>query len=140
MKIDQNEFISNNNRNEQKTERLYCALGSEDFVDDDGFPRLELETESLCAKALPNKPTKHFGDKRGNDYRYYIRMDADQELFNPIEILSTVKDKKNNHFINSTCKSTRDFKEVSPSIFDKYTKYLKSKDLRWLKEAQRELV
>ena len=140
MRIDQNEFISNNSKNEQKTERLYCAVGFEDFVDEHGFPRLKLETEDLCAKALPDKPTKHFGDKRGRDYRYYIRMDADQELFNPIQILSTVKDKKNNHFINSVCKSTKDFKEVSPSIFNKYTKYLQSKDLRWLKEAQRELV
>lgn len=140
MRIDQNEFISNNSNHKAKTERLYCALGFEDFVDDEGFPRLKLETENLCAKALPNKPTKHFADQRGNDYRYYIRMDADQELFNPIQILSTVKDKKNNHFINSVCKSTKDFKEVSPSIFNKYTKYLQSKDLRWLKEAQRELV
>ena len=140
MRIEQTEFISNNSNHKAKTERLYCALGFEDFVDDEGFPRLKLETENLCAKALPNKPTKHFADQRGNDYRYYIRMDADQELFNPIQILSTVKDKKNNHFINSVCKSTKDFKEVSPSIFNKYTKYLQSKDLRWLKEAQRELV
>ena len=140
MRIDQSQFVSDNTNRTPKQERLYCVLGSEDFTDDKGYPRCESDESKVCAKATPDKPTKHFGDERGNDYRYYIRMDADQELFNPVNLLSSVKDKKNNHFINSVCKSTSSFKEVAPSVFNKYIEYLKSKDIRWLKEAQRELV
>lgn len=140
MKINREEFAVETINAKEKIVKFYVVQGQHDFLDGEGYPRANQEKNEVCAKAIPDKPTKHFGDSRGSDYRYYIRMDADQELFNPVKILSTVKNKKNNHFINSVCKNTNAFKEVTPTIFSKYIEYLKSKDIRWLKEAQRELV
>lgn len=142
MRVNKSQFVTNSGSSDtkEKVNKYYVLQGIEDFLDDYGYPRSNDYSDNVCAKAVADKPTKHFGDTRGKDYRYYIRMDADQELFNPVQILSSVKDKKSNHFINSVCKSTDSFKEVSPSIFNSYIEYLKSKDIRWLKDAQRELI
>ena len=122
-----------------KPNLFYVVAGTEDYVDDHNYPRATSLDDRVYAKAVADKPTKHFNNNRGLDYRYYIRMSPNRQLINPIEILSTVKDKPSYHYINSVCKSEDSFQEVTPFVFSKYITYLQTKDIRWFKEAQREI-
>lgn len=123
---------------EQNTE-AYCLVGHEDFTDDKGNPRITNDQDNrVMAIAIPNKPSKHMINTQ-MQYRFYIRMNNDETIHNPVPIASTVKDKKPFDFINNTCKGGSSFKEVSQSVFDKYVTFLKTKNNRWLNAAQREL-
>lgn len=119
--------------------KFYCLLGNEDYIDDDGFPRSKLEDNKVTAKIIFSKKTKHFADSHKSYGRYYIKLDPNSKIFNPKQILSSVKDKDSLNFINNVCKNEWAFKEVTPQIFQKYIMFLKTKNLSWLKDAQRDL-
>jgi hypothetical protein len=124
---------------EQKT-ALYCLIGNEDFIDDNGNPRISSEDNpKIMAKAIPNKPSKHMGTADKMQLRFYIRTKQNDIIYNPVTIASSVKDKEAFDFINNTCKGGVSFKEVPQSVFDKYISFLKTKNIRWLNAAQREL-
>jgi|APCry1669188879_1035177.scaffolds.fasta_scaffold37010_4 hypothetical protein len=117
----------------------YCLINNQDFIDDKGNPRITNDQDNrVMARAIPNKPSKHMTNTQ-MQYRFYIKMDNNITIHNPIVLASSVKDKKPFDFINNTCKSGSIFKEVSQSIFDKYITFLKTKNTRWLNAAQREL-
>ena len=81
-----------------KPNLFYVVAGTEDYVDEDNYPRSTSLDDRVYAKAVADKPTKHFHNNRGLDYRYYIRMSPNRQLINPIDILSTVKDKLRTHY------------------------------------------
>lgn len=117
----------------------YGLMGNEDFIDDKGNPRISNDQDKrVMARAIPNKPSKHMVNTQ-MQYRFYLKINNDNTIHNPINIASSVKDKKPFDFINNTCKSGSDFKEVSQSVFDKYITFLRTKNNRWLNAAQREL-
>lgn len=119
---------------------LYCLVGNEDFIDDDGNPRINSEDNpKIMAKSVANKPSKHMGTTDKMQLRFYIRTKQNNIIYNPVTIESKVKDKETFDFINNTCKGGISFTEVSQSIFDKYVSFLKTKNTRWLNAAQREL-
>jgi len=122
-----------------KEDEFYCLLGYQDFLDDLGFPRTYNENENVVAKIIFSKKTKHFSDSNKSFGRYYIKLDPNSKVFNPKQILSSVKDKDSLNFINNICKQEWDFKEVTPQIFQKYITFLKTQNLSWLKDAQRDL-
>lgn len=120
-------------------EMFYCLKGKEDFIDDDGNPRiLDKESNKIVAKCIQNKKTKTF-QTSSNNYSYYIRTTPNASLFNPIETLSPIKDKRQFDFIDSTCKDKWMFIEVGKTTFDKYIKFLVTKNISWLKEANRDI-
>lgn len=134
MKINLSEFATNNT---DCVAKLYTLIGSESFIDDDGFPRLSTENHEVYAKAIKNKPGKKFNSDI--QYRFYIKTDPNKNICNPIEIHSSIKNKKNTAFLNKICKNEEIFTEVTPQIFDHYINFLKTKNIRWLDNAQREL-
>lgn len=118
---------------------LYGLMGEEDFLDDSGNPRIKSDDNpKIMAKAIKTKLSKHMTESRIS-LRYYIRTKPNNIIYNPIKIESSVKDKETFNFINNTCKNNIDFKEVTQSIFDKYLTFLRTKNVRWLNAAQREL-
>lgn len=131
--------IFNSKPNSINTDKFYCLLGSEDFLDDNGFPRCEKETENVSAKEVYSKKPKHFTDSEKSYARFYIKLDPNSKVFNPKKILSFVQDKDSLNFINNICKTEWTFKEVTPQIFQKYITFLKTQNLSWLKDAQRDL-
>lgn len=125
---------------EELKSALYCLIGNEDFIDDNGNPRINSEdSPKVMAKAIPNKPSKHMGTTDQMQLRFYIRTKQNDIIYNPVTIESSVKNKETFDFINNTCKGGLSFREVPQSVFDKYVSFLKTKNIRWLNAAQREL-
>jgi hypothetical protein len=119
--------------------QYYCLYGYEDFLDDNNNPRVEKEEDDrVVAKAIRNKKPKHFNDNTAH-FRYYIKVNPNLEIFNPIEYHSSIKDKKLFSHINQICKSTWHFKEVDTSVFNKYIAFLKHKNAQALKDIERQL-
>jgi len=120
-------------------EQYYCNFGIEDYIDDNGYARLNTLTKDVVAKAVCNKKSKHFTDNLSY-YRYYVKMSPNMELFNPIKIHSTENNNKQEFtYINKVCKGTWDFKEVDKLIFDQYLLFLKTKNLKTFKDIQRQI-
>jgi hypothetical protein len=94
---------------------------------------------NAVAKIIFSKKPKHFTDNDKSYGRYYIKLDPNSKIFNPKKILSSIEEKNSLSFINNICKSEWDFKEVTPQVFQKYITFLKTKNLSWLKDAQRDL-
>ncbi len=134
MKIDRSQFLTKEVISEQK---LYTVLGEEQFTDSDGFPRVNIENDKVFAKAIKNKLGKKFNSD--HQYRFYIKTDPNNNIHNPIQIYSSIKNKDNRSFLNKTCKSETVFTEVTQNIFNQYINFLKSKNTQWLDSAQREL-
>jgi hypothetical protein len=125
---------------EENKSALYCLVGNEDFIDDNGNPRINSEdSPKIMAKAIANKPSKHMGTTDQMQLRFYIRTKQNDIIYNPVTIESNVKNKETFDFINNTCKGGLSFREVPQSVFDKYISFLKTKNTRWLNAAQREL-
>ena len=124
---------------QENNTKYYSLIDEHDFLDDQGNPRTtEENNDKIMAKAMPNKPSKHMTNTQ-MQYRFYIRTEQNNTFYNPVPIASSVKDKKTFQFINSVCKNNTTFKEVSQSIFDKYLTFLKTKNIRWLNAAEREI-
>lgn len=123
----------------EQNNEYYSLIGEEDFIDNNGNPRISLENNSkIIAKAIYNKPSKHITNNK-TYRRFYILTTQNNNLINPLPLASNVKDKEAFSFINNTCKGGAKFKEVTQSIFDKYITFLRTKNLRWLNSAQREM-
>lgn len=117
----------------------YCLSGQEDFLDDNNNPRVNSESDDrVVAKAVQNKKPKHFDDTNLH-YRYYLKINPNLEIFNPIEYYTSIKDKKLFSHVNAVCKNTWDFKEVDKTIFDKYVLFLKTKNIQTLRDIERQI-
>ncbi len=131
-------FIFNTTSNESK-ELLYGLMGQEDFIDDNGDPRIQdPSSDKIAAKCIQNKKPKHFTNS-DNHYSFFIKATPNVELYNPVQLLSPIENKRQYNFIDGVCKDKWSFKEVSKITFDKYVMFLKTKNLSWLKDAQRDL-
>jgi hypothetical protein len=118
----------------------YTLIGDEDFLDEYGNPAKKSLDNSVCAKAVKNKPPKAFQSNTLNNsagFSYYIKASPNRVLHNPVSLYSTNSSKPS--FIDSVCKKDKAFIEVNKAIFDKYLTFLKTKNIQWLTEAQREI-
>jgi hypothetical protein len=132
--------IFNNNQINSQDDKFYCLSGYEDYLDDEGYPRLQKDNENTSAKIVFSKKPKHFADTPTKSYgRYYVKLDPNSKVFNPKKILSPIEEKNSLSFINSVCKKEWSFQEVTPQIFRKYITFLKTQNLSWLKDVQRDL-
>jgi hypothetical protein len=64
-----------------------------------------------------------------------IRLDSNNKFFNPVSIYGT---EKNKTFLDRICRSNQKFSEVSEKVFSLYTKFLSTKNILWLNNAERE--
>lgn len=120
---------------DEEEQFFYCLSGEEDFVDISNAPRLQFESNpKVCAKAIRNMKSKHFGDDKIH-LRFYIKMTPDLEPFNPKQ----PKDAIAKNRLNRICKSEYIFKEVSRSVFEKYISFLKTHNKAWLVDIKREI-
>lgn len=124
-------------QSEQSESQFYTLEDYKDFCDDSGYPRTNYENENTFAKAVKNRLPKDINSQT-NFYTYYIRTDPNNNILNPIKRHSVDPIIKKN-FINRVCKSDTKFTQVTPQIFDHYINFLKTKNVKWLTHAQREL-
>lgn len=123
------------NKSEQSI-KLYTVIGHETSIDEDGFPRLDIENDKVFAKAVKNKLSKKFISDNPT-YSFFVRTDPNHNMINPVEKYS-IKNNSSN-FLNKVCKTESVFTEVTESVFNKYINFLKTSNIKWLNSAQREL-
>lgn len=135
MKIDMSQFVSKTVEPEQK---FYTKKGEESFVDEDKNYRSSIESPQVYAKAIRKRLSKNFAGNKNLAYAYYIKTDPSRNLFNPMD-LHTIEPKVKKSFINKVCKTELVFTEVTESIFNKYLTFLRTENIKWLQDAQREI-
>lgn len=119
----------------------YTLSGHEDFLDPDGNPVRSNLDNIVYAKAVKNKLPKAFKtntlDVEAVQYSYYVKASPNRILVNPIKTFAQPTKKTN--FIDSVCKNKELFIQVNKTIFDKYINFLRTQNIKWLTDAQREI-
>lgn len=111
-------------------EPLYFALyGQHDFIDDDGNPRANIDNKNILAKTSVS-------DNKNQSY-YFLKVGAHGRIFNPIGLYSEGKQLK---FMSKIGKNEFEFKKVNKKVFDLYLNFLRTKNIAWLNNAEREMT
>lgn len=129
-KEDEKDFVFQqkkiDNQNINKLDEFYSITGDQDYYDENNNPRLlNDDSKKTLAKKLfteDNKP------------KYLIKVSTDGKFFNPLNIL---KQRMVGSFLDRKYRQPK-FKSVSNKVFNMYLNFLKSKNLSWLYNADRE--
>lgn len=119
------EFIANTNKlsPSKKTEdKFYTIWGMEDFIDEDGNTRHKTETKNTFAKNTNGK--------------FLIKIGLDNRAYNPLGLFS---EGRPNKVLAKIGKNEFNFKRVNAKVFDLYVSFLRTKNIAWLNNANREL-
>lgn len=116
--------------------RLYTTLQYQDFVDDEDNSRSSTENNKVFAKAVKNGLSRDMTKSGGQYFRYYVRCSPNKTLHDPFPKYSTSDNKLS--FVDRVCRTENLYKEVTPSVFEKYLNYLRTENSQWLKNAQKE--
>jgi hypothetical protein len=112
---------------DEKTTAYYTVLGSHDFLDDNEAPMLNDDAKNVYAKTVT------VSDRT----RYFVTIGLHGKLFNPMGMYSEGRREK---FLSKIGKTEWNLKEVNPKIFNMYIKFLSTRNIAWLNNAQRELI
>ena len=130
-KNNEQDFIFNPNAtkpsNVDRKETFYCFLGEHEFLDTENNPRTSKESPKVLAKIV--------GTPASN--RYFIKVGTYGRIYNPIGMYSEGKAGK---FLAKIGKNEWNFREVNKGIFDQYVNFLRTKNIAWLNNAERELI
>jgi hypothetical protein len=108
--------------------QLYTLIGKEDFIDNEGFPRTDNENNTnIVAKVIV---------KNGSPPRYSIKIGLNNKLANPTSIYGKEKESS---FLDSVCRANNKFIDVNLKTFEMYLQFLKTKNVSWLHNAEREM-
>jgi hypothetical protein len=106
----------------------YTISGQEEFIDNNGFPRLSSDIEKAVAKKTI---------KNGAPPKYSIKIGINNKLSNPISIYGK---EKQSAFLDSVCRANNRFVDVNLKTFELYLNFLKTKNTSWLYNAEREMT
>lgn len=123
----ENRFILDKNKDTTQTlNKYYTLIGKHSNIDEDGFPTVDDDNLSAFAKKISSNGKS----------RYFIKVGTHGKIYNPIGLYS---EGTSNKFLARAGKKAWDFKEVNSKVFDMYINFLKTKNVAWLTNAQREL-
>jgi hypothetical protein len=125
-----NDYIyqPNNTKNITITDNeFYTIVGNEDYRDNHNNPRLKKDTSGTLAKKIY---------REDGTFKSYIKVLSNGYVYNPLNQIS----ENNSSFLDRVCKSGDKFKEVSPKIFEMYVNFLRTKNLSWIHNVERELI
>jgi hypothetical protein len=111
---------------QETSAELFTVFGKQDFLDKNNNPQLRLESDEVFARRVLRKD---------GSIKYSIRLSNTGKLFNPLSIYGQ---EQNHSFLNRVCRSNSKFKEVNEKTFSWYVKFLKTKNVAWLNNAERE--
>ena len=106
---------------------LFTFFGDHDYLDDSEYPRTDNDTDKVLAKIRTGV----------SNTKYFIKVGSHGQIFNPIGMYS---EGKQNKFLSKIGKLEFAFREVNKKIFDMYLNFLKTKNIAWLNNAQREMT
>ena len=126
-------------QNTNVEEQYFCLAGQEDFLDENGFPRVSNKDDGrVAAKIAMNKRPKQV--TANQIYKsYFIKVNPALNVYNPVQHLIFVKDKNTNQFINAVCKNEWTFIEVDINLFNKYLYFLQTGNSKLIKNIERDL-
>lgn len=119
----QNKDVETNQKNE-----FYCVTGSQEFFDNSQNPRVGEEEDS---RVLAKRIYRDDGTSRLS-----IRLSNTGKLQNPLSIFGL---EKQTSFLDRVCRSQNKFKEVNMKVFSFYLNFLRTKNVAWLHNAEREM-
>lgn len=118
--------IQNNKEPENSSYIYYTILGSQSELDNDGNPICDDKKSCLAY-------IKNYGP---NNSQYYIKVGTYGKIFNPIGLYS---EGKQNKFLSKIGKEEYTFERVNKKVFEMYLSFLRTKNIAWLNNAEREL-
>lgn len=104
---------------------FYTVLGQHKYIDVNNNPRVSDQKNALAY-------IRHSSDKQ-----YYIKVGLYGKIYNPIGLYS---EGKSNKFLSKVGKSEYSFTRVNQKVFDMYINFLRTKNIAWLNNAERELA
>ena len=108
--------------------KYYTVIGQHDFMDDDKHPMLDTADDN---KLMAEKITYNDGREA-----FYVRVGTYGKLYNPIGMHSEGRLKK---YMAKFGKKEWTMKKVNPKVFEFYVSFLKTKNLAWFNNAEREM-
>lgn len=121
-------FTIDRNKTNTTTNKMYCLIGTEDFIDDKGHPSTLKDTEKVLAKTI---------QRNSDPIQYFIRLSNNNKLYNPI---SPTDEDSRSSVVDNTCRPTTRFTTVNQMVFNYYLQFLSSKNTLWLNKAEREII
>lgn len=106
--------------------QYYTLVGQEDFIDDENNPRIEKDSDD---RVLAKKTSQ-------NKLKYLIKIDNAGKFYNPLSPISSIKPIK---ILQTISVSDSRFKEVNRTVFNMYLNFLRSKNIAWINNAEREV-
>jgi len=104
-------------------------IGYEDYLDANGHARIN----------NPKDIKKIFAQKNileNGTTKYTIKLSNNNKLYNPASIYGSEESRT---FLDRICRSNKKFKEVNEKAFKWYIKFLNTKNVSWLHNAEREI-
>jgi hypothetical protein len=102
----------------------YTILGETATFDSDGYPLTDNESKAF-AKKVYNKQLS-----------FYVKIGLNGKIYNPMGMFS---EGGHNKFLAKLGKPEWKFTKVNNKVFDMYLNFLKTKNIAWLNNAQREI-
>lgn len=140
-----NNFIYHQNK-EQNIEKIiayFTLIDNHDFMDEYDRPRATKEDIHTVAKSvttlLKSDDETHVTSQNDRTFvptRFYIKIGLHGKIYNPIGLYS---EGKNTKFLSKIGKKEFEYTEVNQKVFDMYINFLKSKNIAWLNNAEREM-
>jgi hypothetical protein len=122
-----NTFSPNSPQLENKQYEFYTIVGQHDFLDKEENPRVNNDGNNVYAKkSMSSSKT-----------RYWIKVGTYGKIFNPIGLYS---EGTANKFVAKIGKKIWEFKEVNQKVFDMYVNFLRTKNIAWINNAEREMA
>lgn len=106
----------------RESNKYYCVAENCDFMDDKGYPQKKSDSREVTAKKII---------KQDGSYQYLIRLDTNGKLYNPISIYDDNVSKR-------PYRNNDRFQNVNLKTFEYYINFLKTKNISWFNNAERE--
>jgi hypothetical protein len=126
--MDDSFIFQQNIQNKIEENEYYTLAGLEDFLDSDHNPRIsDMSNNKIMAKKIV---------RDDNSVRFSIKINNNGKAYNPISLYGA---EKSNGFLERVCKNNDKFRDISAKAFSLYIKFLKTKNVAWLHNAEREM-
>ena len=127
-------FIHERDESESsRTETVYTIMGKQEYSEENKYPCLHLKVP----EALNHKNAYAIKISVGDRTKYYVKRGNDGRIFNPIGMFSEGDSTRQ---LKHAGKAAWNFKEIKADIFDLYINFLLTKNVSYLKNAERELI
>ena len=118
----------NHQSNKKNEDEFYTLIGNEESIDSKGNPVVSDSSQKIYAKKI---------FRSDNSYRFYVRLSNNGSLYNPVSVYG---EEKYNTFLDRVVRDGVKFKEVNNKAFDMYLNFLRTKNIAWYYNTEREMV